>query len=821
VRQAAMLLVQVARAVHYAHQRGVLHRDLKPSNILIDADGRPHLTDFGLAKILEQEIGVTRTAEVMGTPSYMSPEQAAGHQLTTATDLWSLGAIFYELLTGQPPFRAENTPALLRKISEDEPAPPGRFTNGDLRFACSSQPLSSDDETLIDRKSNIINSVDRDLETICLKCLEKDQSRRYASADALADDLERWLSDEPILARRATSFERVTKWARRQPLLAAAVLLLHLVFITGVSGVFWQWRRAEGHADLEGRHRQRAEAATRRAEQTLRQMEAVELRRAEELYEAEDQRNMLSYLALILRQNPTNRIAAERLFSSLSHRSWARLACPPLMHSNRVTFAMFSRDGMRVVTSSADNTACVWDTTSGQRVAGPFNHAAEINIAVFSPVGDLVVTASKDKTARVWDAHTGASLTDPLPHDADVSTAQFSPNGELVLTTSENVVQFWSVITGQRVGVEIRGNNYVTSAQFSPDGLRVAVAGKGGQVQIWDVTSGVCLQRLVHAAEVGSVSFSPNGKLLVTASEDMTARVWDVETGQANCPPLLHLAMIGHAEFSLDGQRIVTASHDRSAQVWDALTGQKIGPPLEHNGEVRSAAFSPEGLRIATSSWDKTVRVWDALTGDPLIEPILLDARAYGAGFHPDGQRLLTVSNGKAVMIWDTSPAAPLTFHLGARSEARSAAFSPDGISVVVGTDRANTRVWDVLTGKALVALGPGSFCADCADNDVEFSPDCRFVAVASDAGAVTLFNSQTGEPLTPARLLHDNAVTLVRFRCGRSGRPTDTPPVTIARDPHRPPRPQRLGSVSRPRVWRPVLGAVEHRRGRMTGPVG
>jgi eukaryotic-like serine/threonine-protein kinase len=240
LRQVAVLVSTVARAVHHAHQRGVLHRDLKPGNILLDQQGEPHVADFGVAKLLAHDSGLTQSMAVIGSPSYMAPEQASGDfkHLTTAADVYGLGAILYELLAGRPVFRAPTPAETIRQVVEEDPVPP-----------CSLQP-----------------GMDRDLQTICLKCLEKRPERRYSSAEAVAEDLERWLRHEPILASPVGALGKVWRWCQREPRLAglaAAVLLLLMALSIGSTVAAWRINEAKNSEHLE---RERAERERDRAE---------------------------------------------------------------------------------------------------------------------------------------------------------------------------------------------------------------------------------------------------------------------------------------------------------------------------------------------------------------------------------------------------------------------------------------------------------------------------------------------------------------------------------------------------------------------------
>jgi WD40 repeat protein/serine/threonine protein kinase/tetratricopeptide (TPR) repeat protein len=757
-RQRLDLFIQVCRAIQHAHQKGIIHRDLKPSNVLVtthDGTPVPKVIDFGIAKATQGRLTnhtlFTAFEQFIGTPAYMSPEQAqlGGLDVDTRSDIYSLGVLLYELLTGKIPFDTEKMLAggldeIRRTIREQEPSPPstclGAMAKGELIAIAEHRQSDA---------PKLIHLLRGDLDWIVMKCLDKDRDRRYETANALAMDIERHLKNEPVLARPPSRIYSLRKLYRRNRLVVTAGALILFVGMMGGSGILWQWGSAKQHAMLEHKERGRAEQATERALATLAGMEAIEVRRAEEYYQAGDWRNMVPYLSLVLRQNPSNQVAAERLFSTLSHRHWARLACPPLLHSNRVTSAMFSRDGRWVVTSSADNTARVWDSDSGAAVSAPMRHSAEINTAEFSPDGKLVVTASDDHTVRVWDARTGRPVTEALAHPARVEMARFSPDSRTLVTLCDDrYARLWDSHTSNVLHSFNHGDGpgirrFFRESDFSPDGALLVTASKDGTVRVWNCRTGELANKLEWGqSETTCVRFSPDGQRLAASFYANSPVIWNL---RSKPPQLLSLHQDGpltSIEFSPEGQRVVTASSAGMVQVWNVESGTAIGPPLHHSDNVQSAMFSPEGLRVVTASGDGTIRVWDAETGESLSEPMRMENGAYYAQFHPDGQRVLSVSNGNAVLIWWVTGSVSAAFHEPFRVSVLD--FSKDSAKVVVGLDDGSLQVWEPLTGRVRTfSAQHASAVASAA-----FSSNGSYVATVSDDGTARVWSVQRGEPI-------------------------------------------------------------------------
>jgi WD40 repeat protein len=746
-RTAAYLVRTLAHAVHYAHQHGIVHRDLKPVNVLLasaaeggPADsvhaegplaardyGVPKIADFGLAKDLTADLVQTQSGSILGTPSYMAPEQAEGHvhAIGPWTDVYALGAILYEMLTGKPPFRGASALETLSQVVQHEPVKPTHL-----------QPKT-----------------DRDLETVCLKCLQKEPKKRYATAQELADDLGRFLDGQPILARPAGRVERAWKWARRRPAAAALVVVSALAALA----------LAVGGAVHSARLARAVRLAEDRAEENRQTLVRLHVANGTGLIDAGDSFAALPWLTEALRLDgggPGREEMHRRRLAAVLH------ALPRLAglwaHPTAVNDARFSPDGRTVATAADDGRVRVRDTASG-RVIWERSHGGPGRRAVFSADGRLLATASQDGTARVWEAASGKAITPPLNHGGPVRLLAFNPDGKSLVTAGSGPsAQLWDV-TGGKVRAALKHEGEVHGAAFSADGKRLVTASADGTARVWDALTGGPGPVLRHGAAVNGAAFSADGKRLVTASADGTARAWDATAGRAEGPPLRHEHAVTRAAFSPDGARVVTACADHAARVWDVATGRELGRPMRHQSDLESVAFSPEGARVVTASDDNVARVWAAADGRPLTPPLRHNGTVNSAAFDADGRRVVTASDDGTVRVWDLAVAqhSAAVDHAGPAPAGADAplAVSPDGRLVVRPEGAHAARLYDAATGEARSAPLQHRLAVRAA----AFSPDGRRVVTASRDQTARVWDAATGAPVSPP-LAHASEVNSAAF---------------------------------------------------------
>jgi len=752
LRERLELFIPICQAIQHAHQKGIIHRDIKPSNVLVSMqDGKPvpKVIDFGVAKALHQRLTdqsmYTEIGQIVGTLEYMSPEQAelSALDIDTRADIYALGVLLYELLTGTTPLdpkrlRQAAYTEIVRLIREVEPPKPS------TRLSQSKDALTSLSLQRRTDPGRLMKEVRGELDWIVMKCLEKDRTRRYETANSLAHDVARYLNDEAVEACPPSRRYRLSKFVRKHRAGLAVAVVFATLLLVGATVSSWLAVRATV-----------AEGKTRAALNEARRRTAIQmLERGLGLCEQRQEARGMLWLARSLQEVPNDDDSLnETICANLSN--WATCVHQlrgVLPHHGEIRSVAFSRDGRIALSASDDATAQLWSVATGQPTGPALQHAGPVETAVFSPDGHTVLTGSADKTARLWSTATGQPLGPPLQHQGAVHAVAFDPGGKLVLTGSEDkTAQLWSAASARPQGSPLQHQGPVRSVAFSPDGRITLTASDDGTAQLWSVTAGQpVVTPLRHEGAVHCAVFSPDGQMVLTGS-DRTARLWSVASGLPLASPLQHQDIVWSVAFSPDGRTVLTGSADKGARFWSTATGLPLGPPLLHQTWVRAVAFSPDGSAVLTGSADNMARLWSVATGQPLGPPLQHEKGLRSLAFSSDGRMVLTGSSDQTARLWSVATGRAPELTLRHRNWVVAAAFSPDGGTVVTGSDDETARLWSVATGQQ---LGP-PFQHQGGVWSVAFSPDGKTLLTGSKDGTAQLWSVATGQRLVPALRHH------------------------------------------------------------------
>jgi eukaryotic-like serine/threonine-protein kinase len=708
-REVLQIFTKVCDAVHHGHQKGVIHRDLKPDNILVDKNGEPKIIDFGVARSTESDLTMatiqTEVGQLVGTLQYMSPEQcdADPYDLDTRTDVYSLGIILYELLCGSLPYSVSGVAIFeaARVIKESQPQRP-----------------------------SIVNMTLRgDLETITLKALEKERDRRYQSATALAEDLQRFLDNEPIQARSASMAYQTKMFIRRNKAAfsAATSILVFMIISTVVSISFGVDAVRSGRAARVAEQEaitQRDIAVAAHAEAQLAREESDRQRDAALAAEAfAEKKTYLVNIAAVsaaLSDGSIETAKRQLRLAPQSLRKWEWLYLSNLAdqsivtlrgHKAPITSVDLSANGSWVVSGSTDGSVKVFDPVTGDEPVHFSGHASPVYSIACSPDGRHFASASADMSIRIWNMHSGEELAVLQGHRGVVTSLAYSDDGRMIVSgASDSSIRLWDAITGEEMNKIVIEDASIDCVAMSPDGTRIASGSDDGLLRLWDPKSGEQIWSLdLKAGYLNALQFSPDGSSIASATEDGIVRLWNTQSSDMIKQLVGHSGFVSDVAFSPDGERLVSGSEDGTVRLWNLEDDQHNIELYGHDGFVNGVAFRPDGQSVASCSDDQTIKVWDANLFTEVVLIKKSDSTTVPAvdsiALSEDGARFIAGRGDGSIAFWDTLSGTPLGQVQAHQSTIRALTKSKNGSLLASASDDSTIKIYDTATAKLLGTL--------------------------------------------------------------------------------------------------------------------
>ncbi|QDT32145.1 serine/threonine-protein kinase [Thalassoglobus polymorphus] len=735
------ILIDIANALQHAHENGVVHRDIKPANIILNKEGQPFVTDFGLAKKISAEASISSEGQVLGTAKYMSPEQASGKTRETdhRSDIYAIGIILFEMLTLHQPFRGNVRAILHQKIYEDAPTP-----------------------------NSLDPSVPKDLETICLKCLERDPEKRYQSSSEVAEELTRFQKGEPIKARPVSSIEKTWRWCRRRPGVATLLASLFLSLSLGLAGVSYFWIQALRSAEI-------ANGMFYRAQMNL----ATEHLRSGDIHALKQ---------VVLPFMDGEGLESFRGFEWNYFNSKSNVFMQSVGISDPVSDVAISRQGDLFAACGTPKEFHIWSTDTGEVLRVCKIPAGKVTTLSFSPSSSLLATGSNDGWLRFWNPVEAETPTREVKHGPSVELIRFSPDGKQIATGGKTgAVRIWSIEDLEMVAQIPTGKPELVDFRFSPDGQQLAVGTNNEIITRWDIANRIKLGTLGPCPLLLHFTYSADGKQIAAGTYSGQVLWWDVETGEQVASTPIGDGAVGDLENSNDSNQLLVTKAVGDLIVLDPATQQETHRFQTHTLSFGTIDVSRNGKLIVTGSGDGSVNVirlnrlnlpevlWEdkhirqlevlpsgnevaVIVGDERVEirslnrmesrkiPKFDDKRVTSVSAHPTKNLLAIATMGNEVVLWDTKKEQVESKIPSGTESSTEALFSPDGQMLAIANRTGDVQILNLSD----LTTPQTQWASDYQKlSSISFHPDSSELAVTFENGQVELRNVLKGGAIT------------------------------------------------------------------------